>query len=339
MREDAQASRLVPAKDGRRGGSSSSTSDCEMALRRGGEDDDVRLRFKTRSEAVLSRIMEALAEQNYRMIHREAHSLKSIALYMGADRVTKAADELQEAASAGEPHTTAAATEVVAAELAKVNAPPPGSAMANARVDVRLNALVHKCVDLLFVAAAADDIKGMRDLAKSLKDMVLTHGPKFDLLAIAAYQLQKAAEAGPMTAALAQLLDVCEAAAHTRQLILYHTARDPHMERGSSCWWAACAATEGERPRTFFSHVSVSAARTTRAHAQAEPFQHGAALAEFNGDAVVLARMCNSFLQLAPAWLASCELALEQAHQPALEPGPEPNPAPAPYGPGPEPYP
>ena len=32
----------------------------------------------------------------------------------------------------------------------------------------------------------------MRDLAKSLKDMVLTHGPKFDLLAIAAYQLQKA---------------------------------------------------------------------------------------------------------------------------------------------------
>ena len=33
-------------------------------------------------------------------------------------------------------------------------------------------------VDLLFVAAAADDIKGMRDLAKSLKDMVLTqqHG-------------------------------------------------------------------------------------------------------------------------------------------------------------------
>ena len=98
MREDAQASRLVPAKDGRRGGGSSSASDCEVALRRGGEDDDVRLRFKTRSEAVLSRIREALAEQNYRTIHREAHSLKSIALYMGADRVTKAADELQEAA-------------------------------------------------------------------------------------------------------------------------------------------------------------------------------------------------------------------------------------------------
>ena len=44
LREDAQASRLVPAnvKDGRRGGSSSITSDYEMALRRGGEDDDVR---------------------------------------------------------------------------------------------------------------------------------------------------------------------------------------------------------------------------------------------------------------------------------------------------------
>ena len=118
LREDAQASRLVPAnvKDGRRGGSSSITSDYEMALRRGGEDDDVRhrstalrlhlsdacrtcyctshtcyvlhvllecasypcyvyhacppeqvrLRFKKRSEAVLSRIQEALSEQNYR---------------------------------------------------------------------------------------------------------------------------------------------------------------------------------------------------------------------------------------------------------------------------------
>ena len=323
LREDAQASRLVPAnvKDGRRGGSSSITSDYEMALRRGGEDEDVRLRFKKRSEAVLSRIQEALTEQNYRRIHREAHSLKSIALYMGADRVTKAAHELQEAASASEPHATAAAAEVVAAELANISRSvdgcdaPPGSATANARVDVRLNALVHKCVDLLFVAAAADDVKGMRDLAKSLKDMVLTHGPKFDLLAVAAYQLQKAAEAGPLSAALTQLHDVCEAAAHTRQLILYHTARDPHMERGSSCWWAACVTTEGERPRTFFSHVSVSAARATRANSlQAEPFQHGAALAEFNGDAVVLARMCNSFLQLVPAWLASCELALEQAN-------------------------
>ena len=240
---------------------------------------------------------------------------------MGADRVTKAAHELQEAASASEPHATAAAAEVVTAELAKISRSvdgcdaPPGSATANARVDVRLNALVHKCVDLLFVAAAADDVKGMRDLAKSLKDMVLTHGPKFDLLAVAAYQLQKAAEAGPLAAALTQLHDVCEAAAHTRQLILYHTARDPHMERGSSCWWAACVTTEGERPRTFFSHVSVSAARATRANSlQAEPFQHGAALAEFNGDAVVLARMCNSFLHLVPVWLASCETALEQAN-------------------------
>ena len=270
---------------------------------------------------MLSRIQEALAEQNYRRIHREAHSLKSIALYMGAEQVTKAAHDLQEAASASEPQATSAAAEVVASELAQISRSvdgcdgPPGSATANARVDVRLNALVHKCVDLLFVAAAADDVKGMRDLAKSLKDMVLTHGPKFDILAIAAYQLQKAAETGPLSAALTQLHDVCEAAAHTRQLILYHTARDPHMERGSSCWWAACVTSEGERPRTFFSHVSVSAARATRANsAQAEPFQHGAALTEFNGDAVVLARMCNSFLQLVPAWLISCELALEQAN-------------------------
>ena len=41
---------------------------------------------------------------------------------------------------------------------AEGDAPPASSpATANARVDVRLNALVHKCVDLLFVAAAADE--------------------------------------------------------------------------------------------------------------------------------------------------------------------------------------
>ena len=80
LSEDAQASRLVPAnvKDGRRGGSSSITSDYEMALRRGGEDDDVRHRSTTylRSTALAmlatscyDRILATLATLRPHVLH------------------------------------------------------------------------------------------------------------------------------------------------------------------------------------------------------------------------------------------------------------------------------
>ena len=40
----------------------------------------------------------------------------------------------------------------------------------SARLDVRLNALLHKCVDLMFVAAAADDLHGMREVREQQRE-------------------------------------------------------------------------------------------------------------------------------------------------------------------------
>jgi len=333
-------------------------SSYELALKMYCEDADVleqmRLNFRSRSAEVLMRIAEAAHDGDFGRVCLEAHSLRGMALYLGNAPIATVALALEnEATSASaDPH----AIEVHLAQLSvevKVLAPAPAAPTkgghanesttlpAERLINTKARRLIGNAIERLTHAAACRDIAGVGAAALALKQMTLCHGPLFDLLGIAAYRLQKAAESGNGDKALAHLPPVVDAAAHTSQLLLLEATHPPLLcslrkvsgvcffshvigehqryaaaahEGGSAGAVVPAAAGASAAPATSMSNCHVSSASSTPPLLHLPPVDQVAGARRFNGDSVVLARAITAFVTLVPAWLRSAQEAVEGSH-------------------------
>lgn len=276
---------------------------------------------------LLGRVQEAIAEGNLRRASMEAHSMRGMALYIGSPPVALASQALEVAAAAKDADEVAQRAAWLEREVLGLSASPvhamqsvPAatdavgeSATPEAHAEAMINALsrrnIQYALERLSVAASRGDIQSLRSGALALKQMTLCHGQAFDLLAIAAYQLQQAATAG--LSPMAFVPPVIEAGSHMVQLLLLETASPSSLS--SIRQVVGCS---------FFSHVICIRPGLYRSHEMADgngsrtltPPVTEAGMDNFSGDKVVYAQAAAAFCQLFPIWYRSAANALTESH-------------------------
>jgi len=186
---------------------------------------------------VLKRINEAISEQNMLRAHLEVHSLKSMALYIGAQHVALSAQLLQDAAIAGNVAAARASHVTVRREFAElegwVRSKHGGASLVVtdgvASSQMLIRHTIEQALAAILDAAKRGDVRVLGDEAQMLKQMTVCHGPMFDLLAIASYKLQQASRSGNLPLAIAQVPSVVRAFEH-----LQHQPHDDDTEQSGA---------------------------------------------------------------------------------------------------------
>jgi HPt (histidine-containing phosphotransfer) domain-containing protein len=299
--------------------------------------------FASRATQILSRVQEAVTEGNLRRAARDAHSLRGMAIYIGSPPIALAAQALESSAAANDRNAVEQQVNWLVNEVRTLGASlgrgraasgraasdggsehnangraadeaEPSNVEANVPADSLINALLHRniqyAIDRLSCAAARGDTEAMHAGTLALKQMCLCHGHTFDLLAAAAYQLQRAIASGNAATAMSYVEPAIEAGGKMLQLLLLESATPPMF----------CSLRELPGC-SFFSHVlSMPVADSSSSNAsssEAAMTAHGGgppilprAAANFSGDQVVFSYIGSAFVQLIPVWLRSVEAAL-----------------------------
>ena len=274
-------------------------------------------RFVVRGREVVARISQAMADRNMSRAHLEAHSLKSMALYVNAESVSTAAERLQNAATANAYEDATHAFNQLKRDFNGVEVRVPSEKAARgeqplmSRADHIINGMLRKNLQYMYErlqqAAARRDVKALHTTAQRLKQMTLCHGPTFDLLAIAAYMLQQAAATGVVRTALCYVQQAVDAASYTMLQLL----RESVTSRSSSL-------ADARLGGSFFSHViQINPADATgmpeeTGQKDLRPVCDERALLHFRGDNVALSSTRLLYMRLIPIWLRTMQHAINE---------------------------
>jgi len=272
--------------------------------------------FALSAANMVKRMQQAVSDGCLRRVASDAHSLSGMALYSNSATIAHSAQTLEEVAAEEDADAVASQLEEVARRVASLS-PCLTDDVVHSEFIVNLLARrsLQQDLDRISHAASRKDIESLRAGALELKQMALCHGRTFELLAIAAYELQLAASSASFSHAVSHVQPVIDAG---RQMIGILTLEIAHPP--THCSLRSVPGCQ------FFSHaITVPSAHAIEA-ADASADNAGCLVAPpaedpanllscpLTGDTIALANTVTAFLQLLPVWVRSAQQAINECN-------------------------
>jgi len=259
-----------------------------------------------RMRSLLSDIEEAIADYNMGMLQTKAHTLKTMALYIGAVKLGRSAQGLQEASSIGHTGSLRRLLQELRSECGAVDEWISRTfAMRTLQpATVHVARLIHKKIELciadIISACGNSDLAAIEEEALHLKQLALSHGHHFDLLAIAACRLQHAARSSCDTGAGALLGHVNAVAAAIEHLRVESHASEKKRLTSWAAWQQAKSGLQSFFSLMIREDVAHDGGDQVLSQLPALDDQKG--LRNVGDHAATLQELRESFLLLLPLW-------------------------------------